>query len=37
MKKPIPFPCGECGQVVTATELHTYEDCLRFKAAKVKP
>ncbi len=26
-----PFPCGECGQMVMATEKHTYKDCQKWK------
>lgn len=26
-----PFPCGECGRIVKATEKHTLEDCLEYK------
>lgn len=29
------FPCGECGQMVTASQSHTYEDCLSFKAKRM--
>ena len=26
-----PFPCGECGQMIVATEKHTIKDCQKYK------
>lgn len=26
-----PYPCGECGKMVSVDERHTYDDCVRFK------
>ena len=28
------FPCGDCGQFVTATERHTWEDCRAYEQAR---
>jgi len=25
-----PFPCGECGKMVMATEIHTFKDCKKW-------
>ena len=28
------FPCGDCGQMVTASESHTWEDCRAYESAE---
>jgi len=34
MREGGKFPCGDCGQMVTATELHTWDDCRKWEAAE---